>query len=214
MIFVMEFISISSLTMGAKGKQDEQYWIEAFKKGEDGSLSYFFKLHHKSLCYFATRLVQHKLEAEDIVAECFVKLWDRHKDFQTEGNIKAFLYISCRNACLNHLKQLKTRSTAQQGYFAQLSDGEETILMEIIETEVLAILNKEIDHLPENYKEVFKLIYFDQKRTDEIAGLLGLSVQTVRNYKSRAIDLLKTSMLKKGISTAQMLAFLMFISNK
>jgi RNA polymerase sigma-70 factor (family 1) len=200
--------------MEARGKQSEQYWIEAFRNGDDGSLSYFFKLHHKSLCYFAGRLIQNQLEAEDIVADCFVKLWERHQDFRTAGNIKAFLYISCRNACLNHLKQLKTRSASQQEYFAQLQNGDETILIQLIETEVLSILNEEIEHLPENYKDVFKLIYFDQKKTDEIADQLGLSVQTVRNYKSRAIDLLKTSMFKKGMSAAEILAVLMFIGNR
>ena len=194
--------------------QHEQHWLELFRKGDNAALSYFFKLHYKALCYFVDRIIQNSLEAEDIVAESFVKTWERRADFPTTANIKAFLYITCRNASLNYLKHLKVKSAAQLKYYHELEQGEENILTRIIETEVLVILNQEIEHLPENYREVFKLLYFDQLKTDEIATQLGLTVQTVRNYKARAIDLLKASMLKKGISEVMMLGFLVLLGKK
>jgi RNA polymerase sigma-70 factor (family 1) len=199
--------------MRPKAKEGE-YWIDAFRNGDDRSLSYFFKLHSKSLGYFAFRLVQDKLEAEDITAECFVKVWERRSDFKTEENIKAFLYISCRNACLDYLRRLKVKSVVQEAYYNQLLSSEETILYHIVKSEVLQALNKEIELLPENYRQVFKLIYFDYKKTDEIALELGISVQTVRNYKSRAVELLKATMLRKGISAAIAIAGLMIITGK
>jgi len=199
--------------MGAKSNEEE-YWIKAFRKGDHQALSHFFKLYVKSLRYFAFRLVQDELEAEDITAECFVKVWERHHDFETEDNIKAFLYISCRNACLDYLRRLKVKSTAQEAYYSQLVNSEETILYQIVKSEVLEALNKEIEFLPDNYRKVFKLIYFDYKKTDEIALELGISVQTVRNYKARAVELLRVSMLKKGISTVLTSAILLLIAGK
>lgn len=199
--------------MGPKAKEGE-YWIDAFRNGDDRSLSYFFKLYSKSLGYFAFRLVQDKLEAEDITAECFVKIWERRSDFKTEENVKAFLYISCRNACLDYLRRTKVKSAAQEAYYHQLLESEETILYQIVKSEVLQALNKEIELLPDNYRQVFKLIYFDYKKTDEIALEMGISVQTVRNYKSRAVELLKATMLRKGISAATVLAGLMIITGK
>lgn len=174
-------------------------------------IKYFFDLHHKSLCYFANRLVKDDLQSEDIVAECFVKLWERREDFGTEQNVKAFLYISCRNACLNYLKHLKVKTTVQKVYLEQLEKGEDSILYQIIKTEVLEIVNKEVEELPEKMRDIFKLIYFNGKKTDEIAVELNLSVQTVRNQKTKAIALLKTSLLKKGVSASIYLAFLFFI---
>jgi len=98
--------------MESKAKEGE-YWINAFRNGDDPSLSYFFKLYSKSLGYFAFRLVQDKLEDEDITEECFVKVWERRSDFKTEENLKAFLYISCRNACLDYLRRIKVKSAVQ-----------------------------------------------------------------------------------------------------
>ncbi len=192
-------------------KQDEQYWVEQFRNGNEQATAYFFDLHYKSLCYFSTRLAGDQLQAEDIVSDCFFKLWQRRRDFQTAQNIKAFLYISCRNACMNYLQHLKVKTAVQQVYLKQLEQGEETILYEIIQTEILDMINKEIEQLPEKMGEIFKLLYFEGKKTDEIALQLNLSVQTVRNQKTKAIDLLKAAMLKRGISAAAYLAFLFFI---
>ena len=172
-------------------------------------IKHFFDLHHKSLCYFANRLVKDDLQAEDIVAECFLKLWERRDGFNTDQNVKAFLYISCRNACLNYLQHLKVKTSVQKLYLEQLENGEDTILFEIIRTEVLDFVNKEVEELPGKMKEIFKLIYFNGKKTDEIATELNLSVQTVRNQKTKAIAILKTSLLKKGASAY--LAFLFLI---
>lgn len=195
--------------MEPKGNQDSQYWIEALNTGDDKALSYFFKLYHKSLGYFTQRMIEDEGEAEDIVARCFVKLWERHSDFTSQDKLKSFLYVSCRNSCLNFLRHLKVRSAAQQTYIQELEDSSEDILYKIVESEVMHALHREIELLPENYREIFQRIYFDYQKTDEIAAELGISVQTVRNYKSRAVELLRSAMLKHGVSSALTLALLL-----
>lgn len=197
-----------------KATENEQYWVEAFRNGDEKGLTYFFELHYKSLQYFASRLIQDQMQAEDLVAECFVKLWKREREVHNAGNIKAFLYITCRNACLNYLRTVKTRTAAQEIYFQQLAMCEEDILANIVETEVLQMLVSEIDQLPEKCAEVFKLIYFEQKKTDEIAVKLGISPKTVRNHKAKAIELLRASLLKKGLSDSLYIAFLLVIAEK
>jgi len=200
--------------MKLKAFPKEQYWTEQFIKGNKLALNFFFQQHYQSLCYFALRLTRDEEEAKDIVANCIVKLWDKHADFKTASNIKAFLYISCRNGCLEFLRNLKRKTAAQKRYFEQLSESEDTILHEIIEAEFLAILNEEIKMLPGRSGEVFKLIYLDGKKTEDIAAELHLSVQTVRNHKTRAIEMLKTAFLKKGITGPLMLAFSLFLEAK
>lgn len=197
--------------MGLKVKEDNGDLIALLKKDNHDALSYFFKLHHKSLCYFASRLIQNVTDAEDVVSDCFLKLWQHRHDFQTEQNIKAFLYISCRNGCLNYLKHLKVKSAAQSSYFNHLMHSEEDIVFKIIEAEFLSILNNEIEALPPKCREIFKLIYFDGKNTAEIAETLDLSVQTVRNQKTKAVELLRSACLKKEISAALTITFLLFL---
>jgi len=194
--------------------KDENYWVEAFRKGEEKALAYFFDQHYKSLQYFAARLLQDDVLAEDVVAECFVKLWKGSREEETPERIKAFLYISCRNACLDTLRQLKVKNKAQEIYYNELEKSEESILSKIIESEVMEMLTAEIEQLPEKCREVFKLIYYQHKKTDEIAEELGISPKTVRNHKAKAIELLKVVVLKKGITGPLYLAFLLFLDQR
>lgn len=175
------------------------YWLKELKQGNTMALSYFFDLHYQALCYFAESIVKDQQEAEDIVATSFLKIWNKHTDFETPQNIKAFLYISTKNACLDCLKQLKRQSLAQQGYFQQLTFEEDHIENYLIEAEFLQILNAELEKLPERCKEVFKLIYIDGLKTNEIAELLDLSVKTVRNHKARAVSLLQLAFSEKNL---------------
>ncbi|MHA4896385.1 RNA polymerase sigma factor [Pedobacter sp. PWIIR3] len=191
--------------------EKETNWVNELSAGNEDALAHFFKLHHHSLCYFAGKLVQDIPQAEDIVAECFVKLWERRENFDHPEKLKAFLYISCRNNCLKYLRDLKRKTAAQDLYYKQLDENSEEILYEIIDTEIVDILAGEIEGLPEKCRDVFKLLYFEGKKTDEIALLLNLSVQTVRNHKTRAIEMLRAQFLKKGLSGTLQLAFLFFI---
>jgi len=195
-----------------KASEEIVDWMQELYEGNEKAIAYFFKLHSKSLAYFTTRMLEDKAEADDIVSKCFLKVWQKHKDFKTEQNIKAFLYISCRNACLDYLASLKVRTAAQENYIKYLQGGEETILYDVVQTEVLDMVNKEIEELPDKMKIVFKMLYIEEKSTAEIAEELGLSIQTVRNQKTKAVALIKNSLVKKGVSNALQLAFLFFIT--
>ncbi|MEJ2884126.1 RNA polymerase sigma factor [Pedobacter sp. GR22-6] len=193
---------------------DEYNWIEAFRQGDEQALAYFFKLHYRSLCYFVTKMVQDDTEAEDIAAVAFVKLWERRQNFESSQSIKAFLFITCRNASLNYLKQLKRRTADQQEYIHHLEVIDAEVLNHVIESEFLNSLYQEVERLPEQCRKVFTMLYFEGRKTDEIAIAMDLSVKTVRNYKARAIEMLHHAFLKKGVADALSLAVFLFIGKK
>ncbi|RZM19524.1 MAG: RNA polymerase sigma-70 factor [Pedobacter sp.] len=187
--------------------------MQLFREGKEGALSHYFKMHGQSLIYFAGKLIADEMEAEDIVAQVFYGAWERRTSFENEQHLKSSLYVSCRNACLNFLRNQQRKSAAQEAYFHQLEAADDTVLYEVIEADYLEILNTEIEQLPEKMKEIFKLIYFDGKKSVEIALALGLSVKTVRNQKAKAVEILRTAILKKGLSATMSLAILFFLDS-
>jgi RNA polymerase sigma-70 factor (family 1) len=175
--------------------------IEAFKRGTSDALQSLLKQFYSPLCLFAERLLTDRAAAEDIVGDSFIKLWDRRTDFETLQTIKAFLYITVRNASLNYLKQVK-RDTLSKKQLAYLSsEKEEFVLNDIIRSEVLREIMSEIETLPEQCRKVLKLGYLEGKRNQEIADMLGISVHTVKNQKARAIQLLKIKLRDRDIMT-------------
>jgi RNA polymerase sigma-70 factor (family 1) len=143
--------------------------------------------------------------AEDIAGETLVKLWNRHRDFENMQNIKAFLYITTRNACLNMLKQMQRESLSKKQLAYLSVDKEGFILNEIIRMEVLAEIHREIDKLPAQCQRIFKMSYYEGKKNQEIAEILNISVHTVKNQKARAIQLLKVKLPDRNLVTLLLL---------
>lgn len=165
--------------------------MEALRKGEPEALQSLLKLYYGALCLFAERMVTDRQAAEDIVGEAFIKLWKRRDNFATVQNIKAFLYISTRNAALNLLKQAKRESLSKK-QLAYLSEEQGAfVLNDMVRAEVLREIMQEIDKLPEQCGKVLKLGYLQGMKNQEIATMLNISVHTVKNQKARAIQLLK-----------------------
>jgi RNA polymerase sigma-70 factor (ECF subfamily) len=177
--------------------------VYAFRNGNTKALTYFFNCYYSPLVFFAGRLISDTTAAEDIVEESFIKLWERHQDFETAQNIKAFLYISTRNACMDYFRknQRQTESHKDFSYTASSSEDPEDVFLnnETIRAEVLGEIYQEIERLPTKAREVFKLSYLKGLKNQEIADQMGISVNTVKNQKARAIQLLKVVLLKKDL---------------
>ena len=94
--------------------KEELNIIPAFKQKDAKAFACIFKLHRKALVYFAEKILGIREEAEDIVADSFMKLWAKHADFESLPQIKSFLYVVTRNSCLNFLKYAKRVSALQK----------------------------------------------------------------------------------------------------
>lgn len=187
--------------------------IPAFNRGVPETLHTLLKEYYKPLCLFADRLIKDHAAAEDIVGDTFIKLWNRKTDFETVQNIKAFLYITVRNAGLNFLKQAKRESLSKKQLAYIAGEQEEYVLNEMIRSEVLREIMREIEKLPEQCGKVFKLGYIEGLKNQEIANLMKISVHTVKNQKARAVQLLKIKLRDRDLMA---LAFLcsVFAANR
>ena len=170
--------------------------VSELKRGSTKALHAVHDLYYPALRNFAMSLVGDGPAAEDIVAEVFVTLWKKHEDFGTLQNIKAFVYISTRNACINHIKKLQRDVVMKSGLTNYLSvDHEEFALNEMIRAEVLQQIYQAIEALPSQCKKVFKLCYVEGLTNSEVAERFAISVNTVKNHKVKALGLLRLKFL-------------------
>ncbi len=184
--------------------------IRAFHNGEPAAEEYIFKQFFKPMCLFADRLTSDTHASQDIVTEAFIKLFNKRNEFDKPGNIKAFLYVAVKNACINYNSSVKKQQTAYR-YASQLNENHEltdTVFQnEILLAELTHDIYKEIENLPGKCREIFTMIFFEGKSTDQIGQELGISPQTVRTQKARAIQLIKTELLKNE----KYLSFALFV---
>ncbi len=145
-----------------------------------------FRQHYRQLCIYALHLVADESTAEDIVLDSFIALWEKGDGIQS---LKPYLYAAVRNRCLNHLRG--------QGTKFSVMDPEGLSDEDLIErSELEARLWTAVDSLPERRRQVLLMSKRDGMKYEDIAYQLEISVNTVRNHISKALETLRQFPLK------------------
>lgn len=178
---------------------EEDAYAIRLQQGDEAAFRYIMDRYFAIITNFARRFVTNIAVAEDVAEETFIKLWKDHKRAGSFQSIKAFLYITARNACLNELRKEKNLQYRHQAYTANIDRETDFAANEIIRAEVKAEIMRAVDSLPEKMKKVFRLGYIDGMPNREIAALLNVSVNTVKGQKFRALELVKEKLQGKDI---------------
>ena len=186
---------------------NDDFQLHLFIKGHVKGFDYFFESLYKPLCYFASKIVATQEIAEELADDAFIKLWERHDQFESVNGIRSFLYRTTRNACLNYLRNTKTRNLHEYSLQAMTHTSEADIQQHIIRAETIQQVHQAFTILPKKCREVFNLIYLENKNYEEIAKELQISVDNVRNHKKRALQLLRGH-FGKSLFTAMLMILL------
>lgn len=176
--------------------------IADFQNGRVDAFRYVFDLYYDTIHLFAYNLVKSEGEARDISTETFIKVWKLHKNFESLSSIKSFLYITARNASLDYLRAMQRQRIAHQEI--RYLEKEEDVENEMVAAEVFHELSRQIEELPPQCQKIFKLIYFKNLSTAEVAGQLNITNQNVLNQKARAIEILRFRLVKKALIPASL----------
>jgi len=174
------------------GNPTHNFSIELFRTGDRHQFKSAYELYYEPIFTFVYNLVRSEQEAQDITIETFVKLWQLRARFENLTNIKAFLYVTSRNACLDYLRKLQRQRSIQKEVYYMLDPN---MGHEIIKAEVITELYQRIESLPSTCRRIIKMMLVENMDTSQIAEKLGISSQTVRNQKAIAVRKLKVMLL-------------------
>lgn len=152
-----------------------------------------FRLNYRPLCMYALHYLQDTALVEDVVQECFTTLWEKIGEGVPIANRRAYLYMTVRNRCLDQLRRkgIPTESLKPYDTYGIIDDDDAEE-----RSHIEAKLWTAIDSLPEKCRQVFLMSKRDGLKYEEIAQELGLSVNTVRNQISKALNVLKNGAIK------------------
>jgi len=170
--------------------------IAQLKGGSHAAFKKLFKELFHHIRFFCERIVKDPSEAEDIAILSFMKYLERAKKFDSVGAIKAFLYLTARNACFDYLDKKRARKnySQQMGYITPKAISHEATCFAyqaIMFEQLFAEVVKEVENLPEQCRRVFKMVMFERMEREEVAKLLKMSPGTVRRHCSIAMKKLK-----------------------
>lgn len=129
--------------------------------------------------------------AEDIVHDVFLKLWDKQVFLLPDDELKRILFVAVRHACVDYLRRLSKEQEIIDRRALQLKleelDFFESSDELFMRKDLLDLLMKKVEELPERTREVFRMSYLEGLKAAEIAERLGISVRTVENLLYRSL---------------------------
>jgi RNA polymerase sigma-70 factor (family 1) len=172
---------------------DEDRYLQLFISGSEEAFDIIFKRYYEGLLNFAKVLIPYPTdEAEDIVAEMFCSLWHNRKQLTITNTLKAYLYTAVKNRVLDHFRKRKIifhipedTDTAAAGH----QQPDHLLMYKDITVKIQHLINQ----LPPQMKLVFQLNRYEGFSYEEIAGLLNISVNSVKTHMFRAMKSLKSS---------------------
>lgn len=156
---------------------------------EDAALKELVRVYFPVVCHYANGLLLHPAQAEDIAQEAFISLWRHAGRFDSLPALHKFLFITARNACFN-ANRSRERELARNNAAAP-PGADDDHLRQLMEAETLALIYQEVAHMPARMREIFYLSFEEGLSLQEIADKMQIQVQTVKNQKYKAFELLR-----------------------
>ncbi|MCC7246456.1 MAG: RNA polymerase sigma-70 factor [Saprospiraceae bacterium] len=162
----------------------------AIRRGDKQAFDAIFRRYYEPLCQYASGLTEGDPdEAEDLVQNAFVKLWERRDTLDIRWSVKAYLYKMVYHAGLNRIRHAQSRDKYHQFKSLPLNNDFEhpaDTLPELKER-----LEAALRELPPQCRSVFELSRFEALKYREIADQLEISIKTVESQMGKALRLMR-----------------------
>lgn len=146
---------------------------------ESNRLEAVIRTYENTLYRAALAILGDPHEAEDVVQEAFLRLWEKAPEFESPAHERAWLLKVAVNGCKSRLRSPWHRRTAPLLDSYPAADPEEQAVLEVIQS------------LPPKDRTVIHLYYYEGYQTAEIAAMTGWREGTVRSRLARARDRLR-----------------------
>ncbi|QEC76260.1 RNA polymerase sigma factor [Mucilaginibacter ginsenosidivorax] len=188
----------------------DQQLLDLIRKDDRGAFTELYNRYWDKTYTVALHRLDDEHEAEEVVQEVFLSIWQRRATLQLTHTVATYLAVAVKYKVINHL--------AKQ-YRRQLQHDELIITSPVVadstadwlhEKELRQLLEKTISQLPEKCRIVFLLSRDENKTYAEIAAELNISQKTVEAHMSKALRELRETL---GVS-APILAFILLNADR
>lgn len=174
------------------------------KEGDPAAYEELFKQVYPRLLGYCRLFVPDQSQANDLVQECFIKLWEKHSAIKINQSIESLLFVMLRNRCLNHLRDQKIHSSDKSLYNLEESELQHLFQLDFIgkeeitlEEQLIAAMRESVEKLPEKRKIVFVKAKIEGLKNKDIADELDISVKAVEKHLHQAKEQIRQELLLK-----------------
>lgn len=144
-----------------------------------------------ALYRLALRITLSHEEAQDIVQDTLIKVWDRRESWNEIESIEAFSITICRNLALDRIKKHDNLNDSLEERQTESPDTSSTPFEDTLQQDRIELVRNLVNALPEKQRSCMQLRDFEGKPYKEIAKILGISEEQVKVNIFRARQTVK-----------------------
>jgi len=195
---------------GIQALHNDQSIIQRMQQDDESALELLFKTYYAQLCRFARNMLKDGTQAEDMVQDVFMKIWDKRSQINITTSLKAYLYMAVRNHCLNAIKVNERKYWMEDGMEDDPLLSVDDMVNQLSAKTLSERINQTVEKLPAKCRLTFQLSRYEEMSYREIAETMNGSVKTVENQMTKALTFLRTSLgpyIKESIGIVLVLLF-------
>ena len=169
----------------------EDVLIDRFKAGDQSAYEMIFRFYYPGLVLFASQYVMYEEDAEEIVQDFFVRVWQKRDQVNQTGTLKPYFFTSVKNSSLNFLYKQKHQDKLIQE-IVHISENNLLYQPDVfVLSDLQDAIRKAVNSLPPKCREVFILSRINGLKNEDIANKLNLSKRTVETHVSNGLKQLR-----------------------
>jgi len=176
-----------------KDKKSNTELVKLLKKGDMAAFDAIYDKYCHKLHQFVFMYLKQEKDAEDIVQEVFIKIWQSREKIDVYASFESFLFTIAYNATISLLRK-RMNETKSREYLKSLQQIEtaEKVIDEIQYKELNQKVQNLLNQLTPRQKEIYLLSRDDGYSHKEIAQKLNISESTVNNHLVKVLKFLKS----------------------
>jgi RNA polymerase sigma-70 factor (ECF subfamily) len=164
------------------------------RAGNRQAFKHFFDRHHEALFRFLVSRGFDHADAEELIQQAFVQLWEKRETIREGLSLRSFLFTIAWNRALN-IERDRRKFDPNASVFTESETALEPSAHEVLEgRELFGQLNEAIKNLPEKRREVFEMCFVHGTPYKEAAAALNISVKTVENQMGHALKAIRAAL--------------------
>jgi len=192
---VFEITEFLLLFCSIMNHSSDSFLLQVLKQGNTAAYDALFVKYYEMLCVNAFFYLKDAEEAKELVQEFFVDLLEKKGYVHLKGDIKGYLYRSVKNRCLNRLR----KQEHDQRHCEQFK-WEHTAIFPDEDVEgkeqLYRVLRRTFANLSLQRKSALTLIYVQDKRYQEAADAMGISVNSLKTHLKLALKKLRHALME------------------
>ncbi len=172
-------------------------------KGDQDAFEEIVMLYQNRVYHVCYRMLRNQAEAEDIAQEAFLRAYTNLYKFDQQRKFSTWIFRIATNLCIDRIRKKKpdyyldaqVPGTEGLDMYSQLSSDDDLPEVEVEKMETKDRVQYEVSRLPEKYRSVIVLRYFEELPLKEIAEVLDLPLGTVKTRVHRGREALRNQMM-------------------